>query len=598
MIQANTLLLPSGISESDIRVQLERILESEAFKHSARQGRFLTYIIEQTLSGKLDRLKGYSIGVDVFDKDETFDPGTDSIVRVEAGRLRTKLKEYYRDHIDDAPVIIELPKGTYAPKIFAAISESKVVEKADLLSPSVPENSIAVLPFRNLSPDPEQDYLGNAMTDVIITALAQYQSLKVISMTSVMRYRNTEKPISEIAEDLGVRYILEGTVLHIAGQIRITGQLIESSSDHHIWAKSYERELSGIFKMQREIAQDIAEMIASRISLQKHEPVKVHIHPEAYEVYLQGRRYRSSLTRDGFYKAAQCFEKAIDMQPDYAGAYAALASCYCALGSYGFELEKPASIIPKGLKYSHKAIELDPGLVDCHTYTAIMTLKYEWDWPKAKQLFQKALEVSPNDARAHLQFSLYYESLSDHESAIREAEMARSVDPLSVEVNLNLVWQLHQAGRDQDAWARLYWTRDLNPDFWGVYWCVGHLFLKAEKYEKAVDAFRHALDTKGGNIIPYQGLGYAYARNGQEQEANSVIEHLKEISKTSYVSPYYFAVIYAGLNNLDECFDWLEKAYEARARSLAWIKVAKEFKNLHTDKRFKNLLKRIDIPEA
>ena len=423
-------------AQADVRTQLGRIVESETFSKSLRQCRFLRYIVEQSLQGKIDRLKGYTIGVDVFDKDEHFDPGADAIVRVEAGRLRAKLREYYQGAGAGDPLVIDLPKGTYAPRFLSARDARSAVQTTS----AAKEHTVAVLPFRNLSGDPSQDVFGTGMTDAVITALAQTAHVKVISLTSVMRFRDTEKPIPEIAEELNVSHVLEGSVVKDCDRVRITGQLIEAKTDHHVWARSYERELSGVLILQREIAEDIAARLVQHIGRggAAADVQTEGIRPEAYEAYLLGRRHRGNMTREGFRKAMSCFEKAIELEPGYANAYSAMASCYCVLGSYGFELEDPDTIIPEGLRYSRKAMELNPDLVESLTFTAIMTLKYKWDWDETERLFRRALDLNPSDARAHLQFSLYYETLCQHDAAIREAEAARQVDPLSREVVINL----------------------------------------------------------------------------------------------------------------------------------------------------------------
>ncbi|MBI2994273.1 MAG: tetratricopeptide repeat protein [Gammaproteobacteria bacterium] len=585
-----------ALSAAAIRAQVERIMESEVFRQSERQRRFLRYIIDQSLNGNTGRLKGYTIGIDVFDRGENFDPTLDSIVRVEAGRLRSKLRDYYKDFGFEDRIIIDVPKGSYAPSISSARRRASAGGGRN--SAAWPqEKSIAVIPFRSLSSDPAQEYFSDGMTDAVITALARNRSLKVISLTSVMRFKNTERPIPEIAEELGVSHILEGTVLRDANEVRVTAQLIEATSDHHVWTETFERELSGVLKMQAEVANVIAAQLAKEVAAAERK-ADWTIDPAAYDSHLLGMSYRKRLTREGFERAIECFRHAIDIDPACAPAYSGVASCYCGMGSYGFELEMPERIIPKGLEYSRRAMELDPDLVDPHTYMAIMTLKYAWDWREAERLFRKALRISPNDARAHLQYSLYFESIGRHEHAIKEAEHARHVDPLSTEVNMNLAWQLHQAGRQDEALARLNWTLDLNPDFWGVHWALGHVHLTLGQHRTAVDAFRRSVMAKGGYTIPLQGLGYALAVTGDRAGALEVIGRLDEIAGNAYVSPCHYAAIHAGLGETDRSFEFLEKAVELRSRSMAWLKVAKEFAGMRGDPRFQSLIRRIGIPEG
>ena len=579
-----------------VRGQLERIVASELFRRAERQSRFLRYVIEKALAGEADRLKGYAIGLDVFDRGADFDPNVDSIVRVEAGRLRSKLQEYYRRAGSADPVLIDLPRGSYAPSISAATPEVSRVAKEEPVR-SV-RGSVAVLPFRSLSGDPAQDYFSDGLTDAVITALARNTHLRVISLTSVMRFKNAARALPEIADELGVRHVLEGTVLREGNNVRVSAQLIEAATDHHVWADAFERDIAGVFRVQKDLADIISTHLARELAPDNPATERERIDPAAYDLYLLGRGYRRRMTRDGLEKAAECFRKAIDLDARFAAAYAGAASCFCALGSYGFELERPERLIPTGLAYSRRAIEIDPAQVESLVFTAIMTLKYEWNWPEAERLFRMALAVSPNDARSHLQFSLYYESIGDHGRAIFEAEQARQIDPLSTEANQNLAWQLHQAGRETEALARLNWTLDLNPGFWAAYWGLGHVYLALGRHAEGVAEFQKAVDTMGGYATPLQGLGYAKAVAGDRAGALEVIAALDALSAKGYVSPCCHAAIWAGLGDADRCFACLEQAFELRSRSLCWLNVSREYRPLRADPRFAGLVRRIGIPAA
>lgn len=596
----------SGLDEvpaEEVTNQLNKILNSPLFCQSERQCRFLKYIVDHVINGNTSRLKGYTIGIDVFDRDESFDPNIDSIVRVEAARLRSKLHEYYYTLGIDDTVLIEIPKGKYFPLIrFNVIgdhksSQQKSVKEQIYLDRQSPKNSVAVLPLRSLSDDVNQDYFSIGITDAIITSLAKYNSLKVISLTSVMRYRNTDIPLKQIVNELNVSHIVEGTVVNEGNNIRVSTQLIEGNTEYSIWAENFDRKLNRVLKLQ----QELADLIASHL-IQKFNPADINnpglrsIKPEAYELYLLGRKCRTQFTRESFYKAADYFNRAIDIDPEYAPAYSGLASCFCGLGSQGFELECPIDVIPKGLNYAERAIDIDNMLTDPYTYTAIMKLKYEWDWPGAESYFRKALSISPNDSRAHLQYSMYFESLANHEQAINEAYQAYLVDPLSKEVNMNLAWQYYQAGMLDEARDRLDHLLELEPDFWGVYWDLAHIYIAEDDFDNAIDAFKKSDNVKGGYFMPLQGLGYAYAASGRKSEAIDIIDRLVDINKNNYVSPYYFATIYAGLNDKDTCFKWLYEAFENRSRSLAWLNVAREYIPFRSDQRFKDLVNRIGIP--
>jgi tetratricopeptide (TPR) repeat protein len=225
-----------------------------------------------------------------------------------------------------------------------------------------------------------------------------------------------------------------------------------------------------------------------------------------------------------------------------------------------------------------------------------MTLKYDWDWVEAERLFRLALAVSPNDARSHLQFSLYFETIGDHERAIFQAEQARQIDPLSTEANQNLAWQLHQAGREEDALARLNWTLDLNPGFWASHLGLGHVYMALGRHGEAIAEFQKAVDTMGGYAMPLEGLGWAKAVAGDRSGALAVMAELDALAAKGYVSPCRYAAICAGLGEADRCFEYLERAFEQRSRSLAWLKVLREYGGVRSDPRFADLVSRIGIP--
>ena len=268
------------------------------------------------------------------------------------------------------------------------------------------------------------------------------------------------------------------------------------------------------------------------------------------------------------------------------------------MGDQGFELERPAESIPQGIEYANKAIELDDSLVNPYTYAGIMKLNYEWDWVGAETCFNRALSISHNDAYAHMQYSMYFESLGDNNRAIEEAQLARQVDPLSREVMMNLAWQYYQADLLPEAHTLLEHLLENEPDFWGAYWDIAHIYMAKGQYEQAIQTFKKADDSTGAYIMSLRGLGYAYAMNGEKSEAVKVIKELQHIQKDNYVSPYYFATIYMGLNQIDQTFKYLEQAYEDRSRSLVWLNVAKEYMPLKEDRRFHELIERIGIPSS
>jgi len=580
-----------------VREELARILASEFFKQARRQSRFLSYIVEESLAGRSGRLKGYNIGVEVFERDESFDPLSDSIVRVEAGRLRSKLREYYENNDDRGGVRIRLPKGAYAPKfeLLDEASQNEASRRTFAGAVHRSRYSVAVLPLVNLSDDADQVYFVDGMTDALINRLARNAELSVTSFTSSMRFKNSRQSLPEIADRLKVEYVIEGTVLRVADRVRISAQLIHAANDRHVWAESYERKLTDVLAVQDEVAGNVSAALGAPGVFG---PAHVHekLNTAALEANFLGRRSRTQLTLDGLHTAIDYFENAIAVEPNYGEAYAGLAGCYCTLGTHGVELEAPHDIIPKGIDLAEKAIALDESFVEGRAFLGIMLLKYRWDWTGAERQFKRALEISPNDPRALMQYSMLLESTGQYADAVAYAERAQRIDPLSKPVGLNRGWQLHQAGEYEHARTVLFRLIELEPDFWGGYWGLGHVFRELEDYGRACSNFSRAVELQGEHNVSIEGLGHALALAGQAGQATELVTRLKEAGKRRYVSPCRIAAIYAGLGEADRMFEHLEQAYQARARSLAWLAVAKEYREYRDDPRFKALISKIGIP--
>ena len=631
----------------DVMAQLSRILASAEFAQSDRLKKFLRFVVEETLGGRAAALKEYAIAIDVFERDETFDPQTSSIVRVEASRLRTKLEKYYATEGQADPVRVRLPPGRYVPAFDAVVPDSKPAAKtpvaatpgwprglgakrglallglmilgvgaaAVLLSdwPLVPIGSkpgleadrqaetysVAVLPLRNLSPDAADEYFSDGITDALITGLAKGGRVRVISMTSAMAYKDVDRRIPDIARELGVSHVVEGAVQRLGDKVRITAQLIEAKTDRHLWAESYEGDVANALALQDDVARRVEASLAENldavpaVSPQR----KAAVDPEAQEAYLRGRYFRNQMTEGGFRKAIGYFKQAITKAPEYAEAYSGMAACYCLLGGHGFELVEPRQGMPAAKQAVMEALRLDSTLAEPHAFLGIIRLKYEWDWSGAEEAFLRALEINPSYAQGHIFYSFFLEAMGRQEEAIREAEAAKLNDPLSLPANVNLAWQYLRAGRLEQAFGQLEKTGELQTDFWGVHWGLGHYYRQLGKNDEAITAFEKAVEVGGGYTLPMTDLGYTYAIAGRSAAAREMLGQLETMAEQSYVSPYNMAIIHVGLGEVDEAFAWLEKAFEARSRSLAWLRVTTELDGLRSDPRFDSLLRRVGLSD-
>ncbi len=627
--------------------QMDRILSSPDFAQSDRLQKFLRFIVKETLAGRADALKEYTVALEVFERDDSFDPQTSSIVRVEASRLRAKLEKYNAIDGRNDPLHIALPPGSYVPTFQSASQDVESGKKPEDAVPlggarklgprrvvalaaafvlvigaaafflfefyfpksgmddspeaSKPEEiySVAVLPLRNLSGDSGQDYFSDGITDALITNLAKQGSVRVISMTSVMGYKNVNRPVADIARELNVSHVIEGAVLRIEDKVRITAQLIEAETNRHLWAESYARDVADVLAIQDEVVRRIVSSLSEPLTsttgtIPKAVPA---IDPAAYEAQLRGRFFRSKMTEEGFYKSIEYFKQAIEKEPGYALAYSGMASCFCLLSGQGFELVRPKEAMPAAKAAIMKALDLDDTLAEPYAFLGFIRLKYEWDWPGAEEALTHSMQLNPSSAQARLFYSIYLEAMGRQDEAIREAEQARTIDPLSLAVNINLGWQYLQAGRLEEAKRLLESTAELNPNFWSVHWGLGHYYRQNRMYDEAIAAFREAIDAQGGHTLPLKDLGYTYAVSGRPAEARKILDRLTALSQESYVSPFNIATIHVGLGEMDEAFAWLDEAYEERSRSLAWLNVAKEYDGLRSDPRFKSLLRRIGLPE-
>jgi TolB-like protein/tetratricopeptide (TPR) repeat protein len=627
----------------EVMTQLGRILTSAEFAQSERLQKFMKFIVEETLAGRSGGLKEYTLALEVFGRDETFDPQTSSIVRVEASRLRGKLEKYNAIDGRNDPVQITLPPGSYVPKfqtagqgiatdgdqldalprsqvrrfgpkqiftlvaILVLITGATVFVLFDSLyprfggSPALEASdpgqisSVAVLPLRNLSGDADQDYFSDGITDALIASLAKRDLVRVISMTSVMGYKNVNRPVADIARELNVSHVIEGSVLRVGDKVRITAQLVEAETDRHIWAESYARDISDVLAIQDDVVRRIVASISGQVGKSPQDVRAVD--PVAYEAQLRGRFFLNKMTEDGFRKGIEYFKQAIEKAPNYAEAHSGLATCFCLLGGHGFELIRPSEGMPAAKTAVMKALSLDDTLAEPHAFLGIIRLKYEWDWAGAEDSFKRAIELNPSYARARVFYSFFLEAMGRQEEAIEQAEQAKALDPLSLAVNTNLGWQYLQAGRLEQARQIFEGTAELDPDFWGVHWGLGHYRRQRGEYDEAIAAFQKAIDAGGGHSMPLSALGYAYAISGQPMEARKMLDRLVALAEESYVSPFNMATIHLGLGELDEAFAWLEKAFAERSRSMAWLNVAKEYDGIRADPRFTSLVRRVGLPE-
>jgi serine/threonine protein kinase/Tfp pilus assembly protein PilF len=461
--------------------------------------------------------------------------------------------------------------------------------------------SLAILPLQNLSGDPAQDYFADGMTDELITQLSQISAVRVSSRTSAIRYKGTQKSVPEIARELGVDAIVEGSVLRSGNRVRIAAQLIAANSDQNLWAKSYERDVGDILSLQSEVSESIAQSIKRQLTPQ--DQTRLHtardVNPAAYEAYLQGRFHRVngvSNTSEEIERAKSYFEQAIGYDPRFARAYAGLAECYLDLGAYRWLPPQEAHSL--GNEAIRKALELDDSLDAVHNTLGYLDWQYEWNWRGAEEEFRRAVELNPSGIDNHISLVWFFAWRGKKEQALAEVATVKNLDPANPGVFL------HESGinyhlRDYNALLETgRKSAATDPGDWTSHYYLGVAYEGLGRHREAIPEYQRAVDLSRGDSDSMAGLAHAYAAMGNRKEAEKMLPVLQRHSKSGYVSPYMAAVIQASLGNKDKTFDFLEQAYREKSPDLCYfIRADLRLDTLRSDSRFQNLLQRMSLPD-
>jgi adenylate cyclase len=481
--------------------------------------------------------------------------------------------------------------------IVASISLLLLIKKG-ILTPPRPQKirSLAVLPLQNLSADPTQEYFSDGMTEALITELSKIKALRVISRTSVMRYKKTEKTLPEIAKELNVEAAIEGSALLAGDRVRITAQLVKADPEQHLWAEEYERDFRDILALQSEVARTIAREI--RITLtpeEKERLASVHpINPDAHKAYLKGRFLINKFTEDGVRNGMKSFRQALVIDPGFALAHAGLAEAYDILTSAGWI--SPQEGWPRVQEEAEKALFLDETLGEPRVLLADYKFLVAWDFKGAEQEFQRAIELNPGNSTAHQYYAIFLSAMGRHEEAIEVNRHALELDPLSLSINQSM-GAIYRFARQYDlSLQQLKASVGLDPNFAWTYWSLGEAYVHKGMYEKAVNELQKALDLSGENMALIQAdLACSFALWGKKKEAQLILEDLHSQSHKKYVSPFSIATIYAALGERDRAFSWLEKAFAERANNLVFLRVDPRLDSLRHDPRFDNFLTRVGL---
>ena len=575
-----------------IRTQLAKVLKSEAFAGTERLRRFLKFIVEQSLEVPNEPLKEIIIGRELYASDGDFDPRLSAVVRVDATRLRAKLREYYASEGTADLLTIDLRKGSYTPVFREAATHAGPGEDnwRERAAPS-----IAVLPFSNLSPQ-TGDYFSDGLTEEIIHALSSIEGIRVVARASsfAMKHRNAD--IREIGRALNVDLVLEGSVRISGEELRATVQLVNAGNGYQVWSRRYDRHLNDVFSVQDDIAHEIVNTL--RVSTTNRPATPAARWPgdiEAYAWYLRGRHHLGLQTRVSFHRAIECFEQALAKCPEYPAALSGIGVAWLFLGL--FAMDRPLEVLPKAREAATRALDINERDGEALSVAACAKGMYEWDWAGAEALFRKALNAEPGSELCRHLFAMFaLLPMARFEEALAMVDEARRIDPLSTFVSSSRAAIFLVSHRVVEAEAECRRALELEPDFWRSIVALGRCYEAQARYTDAIACFERATMVSDRVPSAIGALGRAYALAGRRAEACELLQELEDLAHSRYVSPYGKALIYLGLAD-DKVFECLERTCADRAGWLMYLATDPRFDPLRTDQRFRSILERLHLPQ-
>jgi TolB-like protein/DNA-binding winged helix-turn-helix (wHTH) protein/Tfp pilus assembly protein PilF len=460
---------------------------------------------------------------------------------------------------------------------------------------------LAVLPFENLTGDAGQEYFSDGLTEEMIAQVGRFdpQRIGVIARTSVMHYKHTQEPLGQIAAELGVQYVLEGSVRRDPDKVRISAQLIQVKDQTHLWARQYDRELSSILTLQGEIAQEITDEI--QLTLGTHKQVNPIVQPalspqalEAYDLYLKGQFFWNKRTVQGFRQAIEYFQQAIAKDPHSARAYAGLSDCYTLLG--GYSMVPQSAFMVKARAAALKALQIDDTLAEAHTALALIVQNYDWDWQTSEKEFRRAIELNPNYATAHHWYAEHLTWLGRFDEAFRESEEARRLDPLSVIIAVDNGAILYFSRQYDRAIEKFRAVREMEPNVPRISILLS-AYVEKGLFAEALAEIERGLRTWGDGAWRWSSLANVYGRSGQQAKAKQALAKLEEWNQRQELDAAAFAGAYLALGNKDQAFVWLEKAYVQHSNLLVTLRVEPSYNSVRTDPRFRDLLQRVGLAQ-
>ena len=457
-------------------------------------------------------------------------------------------------------------------------------------------DSLAVLPFENTSREPEHEYLSDGIAGSLINILASVPKLRVMAQSTVFRYRGRGIDPQAVGRELNVRAVLTGRIMQSGGSLRIGTELVDVATGSQLWGTQYDRKPGDIFAIQDEISNEISGKL--RLKLTRAEKKRLTKRQtddaEAYRLYLKGRHHWNRWTEDGFYRAIEYFQQAVEKDPGYALAYAGLADSYVLMGWNSYLPPKDA--FPKAKRAAMQALALDPDLGEAHTPLAAVLWLHDWQWQEAQMEFNRSLALNPAYPTANHWYAEYLMTIGRHEAAIKRMKNSQELDPLSLIISVAIGWALYMDRRYDDAIEQLRRTVELDPNYPVTYWILGLLLRKMGRYELAITEGEKGVKLSGGSSLMCAALAQTFATAGRRKKATQILDDLTKLTKQKYVAPYFFAGIHIGLGEDNRAMEYLEKAYEEHSHWLIYLHVDPSMDGLRSNPRFQDVLRSVGLP--
>lgn len=616
-------------AEAEIGKELERILSSEGFRDAEGLRRFLRYTVENTLRGEGDQLKEYRLGVEVFDRESSFDPRLDPVVRMAARRLRSKLQDYYETEGVGDPIWIGVPKGSYAAAFSRGaskhLSTSVVVEQSQVKkygwlvgialvlllttiigavvywirtrqSQAAPNEhpSLAVLPLLNLTGNPDNEYLCDGVTDELTSAVSKLAGVRVVARTSAFKFKNKPEDVRSIGEQLNVSSVLEGSLQKSGERLRITVQLIRASDGYHIWSQTYDRNSADAFAVEDEITQTIANTLRVRLAQAQQVEGPRPVDIEAHELNLRGRYWLNRRTPPDLWKAIAYFNQSLEKDPAYAQAYLGLAEAYSTLGAN--DQASPREVLPKARAAAEQALRWDQSLGEAHAVFAWITFLDGWNSGLAEREFKRAIQLSPNYAAAHQWYGLVLMVQRRFDESVREFNLAQNLDPLSLILSIDKGVIYYYSGRQDKAIEAAQQVLAHDANFADAHLLLGMAQERQAQFKVAVQEIDKYLEVSGQDPDALMKLGVAYAHSGDRARALQMIAEMRKPNANRYVPFYYIADVYAALAEKEAAFEWLDRALDQHSNSCLLLAIDPAFEDFRSDPRFQEAARKTGLP--